>query len=374
MNLSSILNKTQDTSKLLGSANGALGSLASIALLFNPNYWKQMTGSGLTDAQKEANEWSAQQAEIGFQREAAFQQSMLEQQMAYNTEMSNTAYQRQVKDMQAAGLNPMLALGAGGAASPSVSSGSASSASPQSVSPGALGNLAQLLTLQDSLDNMRSQTELNKANANKANADANKIVEDTRGSKLSNDYFERMQSVREESERLVNDLTKSQIRELYKRLDVYAAQISKDIESMHESQERQVLIAKQALLAETQASDVVLMRPYVQNELVARAGSESAAAKLAAVDMAYKQRMLDTNFIEKMIEVYNSSISESGSRITANEAKAELDRISGLIAKGDKHALAAELGTLDTIDFWTSQVFSELKSIVDAIPVNFVIK
>ncbi|AXH73672.1 MAG: DNA pilot protein [Microviridae sp.] len=48
----------------------------------------------------------------------------------YQTEMSNTAYQRAVKDMMTAGLNPMLAYSQGGASTPSGSAASAPSAAP----------------------------------------------------------------------------------------------------------------------------------------------------------------------------------------------------------------------------------------------------
>lgn len=45
------------------------------------------------------------------------QQGMQQQAQAYNTEMSNTAYQRATKDMNAAGLNPAMMFSSGSAAS-----------------------------------------------------------------------------------------------------------------------------------------------------------------------------------------------------------------------------------------------------------------
>jgi hypothetical protein len=84
-------------------------------------------------------------------------------QMAFQKDMSNTSYQRTVKDMRAAGINPILAYKMGGASTPG-------GASYQPANIGSAGAKAYLESAQ--FDQVKSATRVAEAQADMAEQDA----------------------------------------------------------------------------------------------------------------------------------------------------------------------------------------------------------
>jgi len=83
-----------------------------------------------------------------------FTRDMAREQMAFQERMSNTAHQREVTDLRAAGLNPILSAG-GGASSPSGSSGQAAVADAELELGSAMSSAAQVDRVNQEIENMK---------------------------------------------------------------------------------------------------------------------------------------------------------------------------------------------------------------------------
>lgn len=120
------------------------------------------------------------------------------EQMEFQSHMSNTAYQRAVRDMKMAGINPILAAGGGGASTPSGSSAQVGNALGDAVSSAvsASRTIAEVKNLEATNENLKEQnkqiaadTVFKAAQTGVANAQAEAIKNDNAKKYVQNTFW-----------------------------------------------------------------------------------------------------------------------------------------------------------------------------------------
>lgn len=257
-NLTNKADYTNDFWKNVGTAFNKIGVAFKNSKFGNgvSNLWRSVTGSGLTDAQREANAFEAQQAQ---------------NQMDFQERMSNTANQRGLADMKAAGLNPALMYGgsSSGASSPTGAMASSDSAGVPDV-VGLMTALSNLSLLKAQRDNIRANTDktrididYTKQNIVESAARVKQIQANVRNLNLSGDaqeiinkYLDRKEMTALQNMSLEGDKLSAEWTEIQQKISNLSTEQQKMLQDIAESTERVNYLLSQQSLNSAQIDEI----------------------------------------------------------------------------------------------------------------------
>ena len=135
-----------------------------------------------------------------------------------------------------------------------------------------------------------------------ANAQVDKINEETGGLKLDNEWKEKTMEARTQAEELKNSLTKEQIREIGSKIKVNDENAKKIAEEAKTEVERRGAIMAQKLLYQAQENEITTLLPYKKLLLEAETTAQKAAACASFAKAALDQKRLELGYVEAEID------------------------------------------------------------------------
>ena len=286
-----------------GSLLGDLGvpfvsSVANMAVgLLGSKLQKNVVNNHMSGAEREAFNLNAQEAQKA---------------RDWNLQMDNTKYQRQVTDMQSAGINPALAMN-GGVSTQATSNATGSASTQQSP----MMSVVDMATTAANLKNLQAQRNLTDAQARLANANANAV-------ETENKYKDRYELAKAIGQEKANNLTEAQIKEVNKRIEKAGEEINLLIKQAKTEEERKNALAAQALVDQANAKQIEALTPVLVELKKAETNEAKARAAYAFAQAAYQQGLIDEGYVKAIAR-------QAGAN--ADEAEAVALRVSGDNAK-----------------------------------------
>ena len=286
--------------------NGELGNAQPVAEGLLGKY----TGANLTPAEREANAFTAEQAELARQ---------------HDIYMSENKYQMETKSMMEAGLNPAMVYGGGNLVSTHATGAAGSSVSPSSLGIAPLFDIvSSLARLPKELKNLDAQNNLLRSEANKNNAEATNLAEQERGTKLNNDFLEDTYALRKEALEISNDLSRETKKNIIEERNRIIADTNEKIQNIEESKSRQALNDANTALAYASTAEIILLASYKADYYAASTNAQQSYALLNGLQYTIQHKLLDDGYYDAIVSAATIQAESAGDKQKINHILTKL--------------------------------------------------